>query len=623
MLAYPLPTRMFLESLLSAASTSGYIGVLVVLARERDARAQHRELTDDWTSIHDVTGPTLAVLCPVPPDEWPRGVRHPRLPRAVTADGMELQVPHMREQFDARFWADLGRRPGSAEALAMPERPASVRAHASGWTQSVTDAAEFFGIEESHVPCIVLLSMGERHGTVIPIDETFGVYEFLKTLTERVGPAPVRLGKALDERERLRTIVRFRSPGLDSRQVASLSSLLAEAGALAPELIVDCRARLEHLAHAEPSDADLQALRTVCDLLRSPEKQAERHNLRTHGLLSRLERLIGKLEVQRPQWEELRTTQEELRTVERELPELREQVSSIGLAGLITQVAAELPSPLEKVEDLVPATPRLPGWSFSRLGRPLTHAARSPLAAARAGRLGLVMVHGFRSKPSMWNPLRDLLADDPELGFVDPLAFGYRTGLFRLNPTRVFPSINVVADSLKEYLATEAQGYERLVLLTHSMGGLVVQRCLTRMLTEGKGHELSRIRRVVLLACPNSGTEIMLSLRRSVLRGRHPHERQLQPLNEEVTSTRRVLMREVVYAREVTERTCPIPFSVYAGESDNIVPAPAAQDVFPDAAALPGGHSSIARPTSHEHRTYTTLRRLILENRLPRGLSSP
>ncbi|MEU9713951.1 hypothetical protein [Streptomyces sp. NPDC047976] len=36
-----------------------------------------------------------------------------------------------------------------------------------------------------------------------------------------------------------------------------------------------------------------------------------------------------------------------------------------------------------------------------------------------------------------------------------------------------------------------------------------------------------------------------------------------------------------------------------------------------DAAVLPGDHSSIARPTSREHRTYTTLRRLILKEGLP------
>lgn len=615
MLVHPLPIDVFLKSLLSAAESCGYLGAVVLLARERDAKAQYRELTDGWTSVHDVTGPTLAVLCPVAPHASPHGVPYPRDPaRGVVAESMTLEVPHSRQQFAANFWEDLPFGPGWDEAFVRPDRPAPAEVHASGWTQAVTDAAEFFGIEESHVPCLVVLSMGERHGTVIPIDKSFGVYTFLKELMERVGSAPVRLGKSLHERQQLRLQIARPRPGLEPAQVQSLSRRLAEVEVLEPELIADCRARLETLTQAEPSDADLRALRAVSDLLRSPQQQAERHNLRIGGLPSRLDRVIGTLETQRPRWEESTRSRERLVTVEREVTVLRDKVASIGLAGLVRHVAAELPHPLHK-EDMAPA-PRLPGWSFSLLGRRPTSTVQATVAAERAGRLGLVMVHGILSEPAMWNPLRDLLADDTDLGFVDPLAFGYRTGLIRLNPTRVFPGINVVADSLKEYLATEAEGYERLVLLAHSQGGLVVQRCLTRMLGEGRGRELSRIRRVVLLACPNNGAEILLSLRRGVLGRRHPQERQLRPLDEEVANTHRVLMRDVVHASEVTERTCPIPFSVYAGEGDNIVPAVSAQGVFPDAAALPGDHSSIARPTARKDRTYTTLRRLILKERL-------
>ncbi|MEU3550041.1 esterase/lipase family protein [Streptomyces longwoodensis] len=612
MLVHPLPIVTFLRSLLSAAGSCGYIGAVVLLARARDAQAQHHELAEGWSSVHDVTGPALAVLCPVPPDAWSRGVRNPTKPEAVSANGMMLEVPYMQERFDEQFWNHLSFEHGWDDPFVRPERPAPAEVHTSGWTRTVTDAADFFGIEESHIPCIVLLSMSERHGTVIPIDESFGVYEFLKKLMERVGSAPVRLGKLLEERERLRRHIGVQHLGLDSAQVRSLDRKLAQAQVLAPELIAGCRTRLGNLETTEPSDEDLQALREVSALLRSPQRQAERHNLRIGGLLSQLERTISMLEAQRPNWERVSQSQKSLAAIEHDVTRLRDEVVSIRLAALVREVATELPHPLHAVE----AGPvlRLPGWSLSRLARrsPHTYTPWTTAARERVGRLGLVMVHGILSKPDMWNDLQELLAEDTDLGFVDPLPFGYRTGLFRLNPTRVFPGINVVADSLKEYLATEAEGYERLVLLAHSQGGLVVQRYLTRMLTEGRGEELSRIRRVVLLACPNNGAEILLSLRRGMLGRRHPQEHQLRPLNEEVTNTRRTLMRDVIHAGVVTERTCPIPFSVYAGESDNIVPAASAQSDYPDAAALPGDHSTIARPTSRQHRTYTTLRRLLL-----------
>ncbi|WP_406436467.1 tetratricopeptide repeat protein [Streptomyces sp. NBC_01613] len=235
---------------------------------------------------------------------------------------------------------------------------------------------------------------------------------------------------------------------------------------------------------------------------------------------------------------------------------------------------------------------------------------------AEDGPLGVVLVHGFKSGPQTWHLLEQRIAADDSLTFVRTLPFAYATGIRRIHPLRVFPSINAIADSLREYLRTEADGFEKLMLITHSMGGLVVQRYLARMLADGHGLELARIRRVVLLACPNDGAELLLSLRRSVFgRTGHGQESQLQPLNEQVSDTRRVIVRDIVYATTVTERTCPIAFSAYAGDSDRVVSLQSARSVFPDAAALPGDHFTILKATTPNHRTFTTLHRLMHQTR--------
>ncbi|MFF3788021.1 FG-GAP-like repeat-containing protein [Streptomyces sp. NPDC001933] len=230
-------------------------------------------------------------------------------------------------------------------------------------------------------------------------------------------------------------------------------------------------------------------------------------------------------------------------------------------------------------------------------------------------RLGLVMVHGIMSGPKVWEPLRELIAADRGLGFVEPLTFEYATGLLPVSPLRVFPSIDTVADSLKEYLATEAGAFDQLILVTHSQGGLVAQRYLARMLHDGRGGELARIQRLVMLACPSNGSELLLSLRRRALGVRHPQEKDLRPLNDQVSATLRTVVRDVVHATAVTDRTCPIRVSVYAGESDGVVSRASAQSVFPDSSALPGDHSSILKADSPRHRTFTALRRLILATR--------
>ncbi|MFD5626422.1 alpha/beta fold hydrolase [Streptomyces sp. NPDC127072] len=237
-------------------------------------------------------------------------------------------------------------------------------------------------------------------------------------------------------------------------------------------------------------------------------------------------------------------------------------------------------------------------------------------------KLGVVLVHGFKSGPSTWEPFRLLASGDKELEAVTFLPFAYSTSIWELNPLRMIPGFDTVADSFKEFLDTECRDFDHLIVVTHSQGGLIVQRFLSRIAMEGRAADVSRIRRVVMLACPNNGAEVMLPLRRRIIRS-NPQEAELRPLNEQVADTQRIVLRDFVYARAVTACTCPLPFSVFAGESDKVVPPASARGVFPDAAALPGDHFSIVHINSYTHRTYTTLRRLILSVPATQRLSPP
>lgn len=232
--------------------------------------------------------------------------------------------------------------------------------------------------------------------------------------------------------------------------------------------------------------------------------------------------------------------------------------------------------------------------------------------------LGVVFVHGVRSSAGVWDQFASVMAGDEELSAVvaEPVPrFEYATGVWRssFKPLTAIPSVSTAADSLKEYLVTEAGGFEHLVLVGHSQGGLVIQRCLVRMLAEGRGLELARVRRVVLLATPNNGSDLFLSVRRTLVRG-NPQEAGLRPFDELVADTLTVLRRDIVDAPEVpTARSCRIPFSVFAGETDTVVTRASAQAAFLDAAVLPGDHFTIAKPDSAGHRTYATVRRLLMQ----------
>ncbi len=232
-------------------------------------------------------------------------------------------------------------------------------------------------------------------------------------------------------------------------------------------------------------------------------------------------------------------------------------------------------------------------------------------------KLGVVLVHGFRSGPKTWEALRARIEEDSSLAFATALPFAYKTALRSWKPFQRLPDLNTVAGNLKEYVRTEGAPFGSLIFVTHSMGGLVVQRYIARMLNDGHGKDLARIRRVVMLSCPNDGSELLLSLRRDALgrRSRNPQESELRPLNTQVAETRRVIVNQVLGKQKFSDRTCPIPFSVYAGETDGVVSPTSAHSIFGDAAVLPGDHFSILKATTPHHRTFTTLRRHLREAR--------
>jgi pimeloyl-ACP methyl ester carboxylesterase len=240
--------------------------------------------------------------------------------------------------------------------------------------------------------------------------------------------------------------------------------------------------------------------------------------------------------------------------------------------------------------------------------------------------VGVVFVHGFLSKTKAWQHFTRLIREDRQLNSVRIRLFPYRTSLYSPHPLHRIPSIRDVADSLATYLDDVAGEFDHLVLVSHSQGGLVVQRYLARTLGAGRGSELRRIRRVVMFACPNNGSELLRSARRILLR-RNPQNAELHSLNAEVIEAQGVVINRVVNAAENGSSSWRIPIMAYAATSDNVVRPESARSVFPDAGSLPGDHFTIIRPKSPDDGAYTALRRQLLtaieDAQSPREGASP
>lgn len=225
----------------------------------------------------------------------------------------------------------------------------------------------------------------------------------------------------------------------------------------------------------------------------------------------------------------------------------------------------------------------------------------------------LVFVHGFDSHSGVWDSVSRLFREDPALGVLSQARYSYPTSKIRLNPLKSIPDLDILAESFRVWLDTQLTGSSEIVIFAHSQGGLLVQRYLARMVRQGAATELQRIRQISLMACPNTGSDLFLTLRRGLLGSRHPQERHLRPLDASIAGANSDVMRRVVNATELTANQCPIRMVAFAGEEDGIVKIASAHASFPETRVIPGDHSSLIQPDGREDTRFLALRGLVVD----------
>ncbi|MDQ2874511.1 MAG: hypothetical protein M3Y33_06775 [Actinomycetota bacterium] len=226
----------------------------------------------------------------------------------------------------------------------------------------------------------------------------------------------------------------------------------------------------------------------------------------------------------------------------------------------------------------------------------------------------LVTVHGFWSSPATWDRLTAVWQADNELQGLRIHGFGYpspKKPSFPLSWTRI-PDIDDLAQMLAAEYTTRVGTAQSVAFVTHSQGGLVLQRFLAWMTSEGRARELARIRTVIMLACPTGGSQYLASVRHALGYGRHPQAASLEVLNRQVADAQRAVLARVVNASGADDHQCRIPFHVYAAGSDAIVPAASAQAAFPGAGTLAGNHATILDPAAPGNTTADIVKQHIL-----------
>ena len=183
-------------------------------------------------------------------------------------------------------------------------------------------------------------------------------------------------------------------------------------------------------------------------------------------------------------------------------------------------------------------------------------------------------------------------------------------------PTSLIRSVPHPAD-LGHHLLTQLRvrcgSYERLVLVGHSLGGLIIQSAILFELEEGRADSspVSKVSSIVLYAPPLEGSQFAAAAR--VVRA---------PLNEQARSLAsggswlselRGRWLDRVY-RPIGHEVDPryqrrIPTTIVAGLRDTIVPREAAQSIYrdPPVEVVDGDHSSLKLPKDERDLRYLVL----------------
>jgi pimeloyl-ACP methyl ester carboxylesterase len=118
----------------------------------------------------------------------------------------------------------------------------------------------------------------------------------------------------------------------------------------------------------------------------------------------------------------------------------------------------------------------------------------------------IVFVHGLSGGPAKtWSPLLQLLGADHTFDRVTLDCYAYPTRLLSIPFLAPPPGLNELVEGLHTFLHDRYGHYERIDLVAHSLGGVVVRTFLVAELRNGSPLP---IRKVGLIAVPNAGSSL-------------------------------------------------------------------------------------------------------------------
>ncbi|WP_447969240.1 tetratricopeptide repeat-containing protein [Nitrospira sp. M1] len=199
--------------------------------------------------------------------------------------------------------------------------------------------------------------------------------------------------------------------------------------------------------------------------------------------------------------------------------------------------------------------------------------------------VALIFVHGFGGEPTKtWGQFPEFLLQDSRLHNWDMYSVGYPSGLGLdlVGIWKANPSIDTIAKSLITYAKVQFTSYQRLALVVHSMGGLVVQRALV-----DDHNFVKQVGHVFFFGTPSRGLKKALFFQF--------WKRQIDNMAEGGSFITDLRDR---WDQTFSNGQAPFQYWVTAGDQDEFVPRHSSQMGFPEdrCCVVPGDHLSIVKP---------------------------
>jgi hypothetical protein len=223
----------------------------------------------------------------------------------------------------------------------------------------------------------------------------------------------------------------------------------------------------------------------------------------------------------------------------------------------------------------------------------------------------IVFVHGFNSSnDTAWGQFPSLLKDDDRFKDFNIILFGYRTK-FCSSVDSIQAEGQYLASFLREIFESKSPNYHRIVLVGHSMGGLVTMHALLHLdMAHFKILTVQDLR-VLTFGTPYIGvqnTEILSPL------CKNKQTDYMEALNDRLDELKNKWTLGFNQDTETAGKPTPqVPLYAFYGIRDLFVTKISACEYAKICEAVDGDHSSIVKPITREHLAYKKLQRISSE----------